>query len=296
MPTEYFSSYDGKKLMAKMASSIPGDAVEIVPNLLPEHEGYEECLPYIYEDNTTWDDPAVILLDIHCPTNIAESTVEIGGRSYKTVELGNNIWLAENLDYKFSGCDISTQANPISGQPTTPTAWYYNNDESQYGIDGSKKCGLLYNWAAVKYIGDNDVIPGWHVATIEDWRDLVLSLGGNNLIDFSRSDCYDEVICAQLNVANGSIDTNWPVDWNGTNIYKFNHIPAGARWVDWISHELGFYKIGVGAAVWTSSQEPENESDPSGDAYLVWADNDYLCIYEDTKLDAYSVRLVKNKD
>ena len=62
----------------------------------------------------------------------------IGGRRYNTIQMPDGkTWLAENLDFKF--CTIG--GNDI---PSSPNAWYYNNDETTYGWNGYK-CGLLYN-------------------------------------------------------------------------------------------------------------------------------------------------------
>ena len=49
------------------------------------------------------------------------NTVVIGGRTYPTVQIGGQIWMAENLDLKVQGIDI----NP-AGAPSTPAAWYYD--------------------------------------------------------------------------------------------------------------------------------------------------------------------------
>ena len=68
-------------------------------------------------------------------------TVNIGGRDYPYVQIGNQLWLAENLDWKFDGCTIGT--NSLSTIEMLGN--YYNNDENTYGVNGNKY-GLLYNY------------------------------------------------------------------------------------------------------------------------------------------------------
>ena len=62
------------------------------------------------------------------------NTVTIGGRAYPTVKIGNQIWMAENLDWKF---EVNGIQIPIGGgSVTTPAAWYLDNDEHTYGWNG----------------------------------------------------------------------------------------------------------------------------------------------------------------
>ena len=99
-----------------------------------------------------------------------QDTVTIGGRKYKTVKIGNQTWLAENLDYKWEGLTFPK----AMGEVHTQGALYYNNDEATYGVNG-KKYGLLYNWHAAKYLNDNKstLLPdGWRVATSSDFNTL----------------------------------------------------------------------------------------------------------------------------
>lgn len=130
------------------------------------------------------------------------NTVVIGGRTYPTVQIGGQIWMAENLDLKASGVDI----NP-SGTPNTPAAWYYNRDEAAYGENGLKY-GLLYNWLAMKLLNDNraNLFPGWHVPTYQEWTELVNYSGGQN-------------------VAGGKLKSR--TDWDGTDDFGFNALHAG---------------------------------------------------------------------
>lgn len=134
--------------------------------------------------------------------------VVIGGRKYKTVLMPDNkVWLAENLDFKFNGCDIGS-----SGIPSTPAAWYYDNDESIWGWNG-RKCGLLYNWYAAEYLEQNKSVllpAGWHVPSRNELFDLVNSVSNSNA----------------LKQQDGGV---WPTGWNGTNEYGFGMLPAGWR-------------------------------------------------------------------
>jgi len=142
-------------------------------------------------------------------------SVKIGGRRYPVVKIGNQLWMAENLDYKFqvNGSQIPTGQ---SGHPSTPAAWYYNNAEATYGIDGTYKCGLLYNWYAAKYLDDNKatLLPdGWHVPSITEWEALIMACGGS-------SDAAGKLKASSV---------SWSVSWNGTDDYGFGVIPCGIR-------------------------------------------------------------------
>ena len=140
-------------------------------------------------------------------SNFRKSEAVIGGKAYRTVRMPDGKeWLAENLDYKF--CNIGG-----GGTPSTPNAWYYNNDEATYGIDGVRKCGLLYNWYAAKFLNDNrsELIPGWHVPTNDEWTALANAVGGTSTAG------------TKLKAANVS----WATSWGGTDDYGFEVLPTG---------------------------------------------------------------------
>lgn len=192
-----------------------------------------------------------------------DPTATIGGRVYRTVTIGGATWLAENLDYKFSGCGIGG-----SGTPSTPNAWYYNNDEATYGIDGTKKCGLLYNGYAVKLLNDNraDLIPGWHVATRDEWDALVNAVGGASIAG------------TRLKAANVS----WATSWGGTDDYGFGILPAGR-------YSGRFTDLGSKTYTWSST-----EYDSSNAYYLNFDTSSSVYPAADYKWLGNSIRLVKD--
>lgn len=110
---------------------------------------------------------------------LIDNTVNIGGRDYPTVTIGGMTWISENLDFKFPGLSVPTHDAELIH---SPQAVYYNYDEATYGVNGNRY-GLLYNGPAVEYLKNNaaTLTPGWHIATEQDWDNLMTAAGGKNI-------------------------------------------------------------------------------------------------------------------
>jgi uncharacterized protein (TIGR02145 family) len=277
-PTIYKPSiYKGNGIYKNGGAGGGGGGVPYLKNIMPttgvkvvDENGYigGDFLGVYYPGTNYYNNFAVVIPGADYSTSglgtvtFVDTTVTIGGRVYRTVTIGSATWLAENLDHKFSGCGIGG-----SGISSTPNAWYYGNDEATYGIDGTRKCGLLYNWYAVKLMNDNrsELIPGWHVPTNDEWTALANAVGGTG------------VAGTRLKAA----DVPWATSWGGTDDYGFGVLPAGY-------YGDIFFDVGSLARFWTITES-------GSDAYDQLFDTG-ATMYQDTRSKdrGYSVRLVKD--
>lgn len=100
------------------------------------------------------------------------TVTDVDGNVYKTIKIGNQVWMAENLKV----IHYNTGTKPEDKIPLVenggnwanlaePGYCYYNNS-----VDNKIKYGALYNWYAVS---TGKLAPkGWHVATQADWEEL----------------------------------------------------------------------------------------------------------------------------
>ena len=127
----------------------------------------------------------------HGANSLPRDSVVIDGTRYKTVKIGTQLWMAENLNSRFN---LSSGTNM-----NVPSCTYYDG-ESTYG-----KYGLLYNGRALYYLNSNKstYFPGWHIPSVSEINQLITSTGS---------------IAAALKSA---------TEWNGTDAYGFNALPSG---------------------------------------------------------------------
>ena len=112
------------------------------------------------------------------PSEIKTETVtDIDGNVYRTVKIGSQLWMAENLKttrYR-NGDTIKTTENvflDLSRESRPTYQWIYRGDSTNV-----EKYGRLYTWFAVK--DTCKLCPeGWHVPDNSEWAVLIDSLGG----------------------------------------------------------------------------------------------------------------------
>lgn len=188
---------------------------------------------------------SIILIGCSKPTqeetqNQSNTVTDKEGNVYKTVTIGTQIWMAENL--KTTKYNDGTIIPNITGETawaalTTPAHCWYNNDYSKNGTI----YGALYNWYVVDSSNQNKIAPdGWHIPSDAEWTILTNYLGGLSL----AGDKLRET---------GT--THWTNPNNGsTNESGFTGLPGGIRYFAAISTGT-FETLGSGSGYWSSTSD-----------------------------------------
>ncbi len=167
---------------------------------------------------------------VNCPTCGYPITDIRDGKTYNTVSIGEQCWMAQNMNI---GTRINGSANQTNNQVIEK--YCYNDLESNCDIYGG-----LYQWnEAMQYLttaGVQGICPaGWHLPTDAEWTVLTTFLGGES-------------------VAGGKMKEAGTTHWSspntgGTNSSGFTALPGGERY-----YFSGFGAITDNAYFWSSSE------------------------------------------
>ena len=199
-------------------------------------------------------------------------------RTYKTVKIGNQTWMAENLKF---------------AQDSLVESWCYEDDDFN-----CEKYGRLYRWmtavgkteeecgyqkaCSLTYPVQGICPEGWHIPSKEEFETLIETVGGY------------AVAGARL-----KSKENWEPAWNGcvgTDDYQFSAVSGG--WYRPYSEHFGegnYY-----AAIWSSTELEDwhraNEEDRHILVYTLrfFNDKDSVDIGESNRDYGLSVRCLKD--
>jgi uncharacterized protein (TIGR02145 family) len=221
----------------------------------------------------------------------AEKPAEKAGGGFKTVKIGNQTWMAENLNYEVKGSKCGG-TNLMESEES----FYLLEDENTENCD---KYGRLYKWATAMALPSdcNDkscasqisekhkgICPsGWHIPSNADW---------NVLMKFVDPSCSDNSDCAgagtKLKTTSGWEKTLFEgKSGNGTDDYGFAALPGGE------GYSGGDFR-GVGnSATWWSASEG---SSAVFYTYIRSMSNLYgkVSWYESPKVHFFSIRCIQN--
>ena len=178
------------------------------------------------------------------------------GKTYQTVVIGSQTWMAENLDYEM------------------PDSWCYENNP-----DNCCQYGRLYTWEAAK----NGCPAGWHTPTEEEWQELELYLGMPEK-EAAEYLYRGEDVGAKLKSREG-----WESGDGenfGNNESGFSALPGGIR----VFYDESFINLGKQGYWWSSSWDGQHGFRRSLFADKTGIDRDLA-----TLTNAYSVRCVKDR-
>ncbi len=142
------------------------------------------------------------------------SVTDVDGNEYKTIQIGNQVWMAENLKVKHyrNGDDVRLVNGGDIWVDLESGAYCYPNNN----VANEDPYGLLYNFYSVN--DSRNIAPeGWHIPSREEFSELMYYLGG-----------YDD--------AGGKLKTVGNTYWNSTLITADNEG----------SNESGFSAVAAG--------------------------------------------------
>ena len=195
-------------------------------------------------------------------------TDERDGKRYKTVTIGDQVWMAENLNYV-----DSAKTPSLKGE-----SWCYNNEAANCTVGGR-----LYTWYAAidweKLATDADnpldcrnysipcglsgmvqgICPsGWHLPSHAEWNALFVAVGGQST---SVEEVYSQSPAAGKGLKS---QTGWHNAGNGTDAFGFSALPVGFRDVNggydydghyahfWSSTEINVSDVFIMEAIYSS--------------------------------------------
>lgn len=197
---------------------------------------------------------------------------DIDGNNYKTIKVGNQEWMAENLrTSKFANGDVIVNSTgSYWSLDSTKPVWCYYQDINQYNIP----YGKLYNWYAV--VDNRNVCPaGWHVPTTTEWTVLTQALQDEN---------GNAVPIGNKLKEEGTSHWNSP-NLGANNESGFTALPSGVRTYLNASSDLG-----TRAYYWTSSES----NSQNANYYQLTSTTTSVNLNSSPKANGLSVRCVKN--
>ena len=215
---------------------------------------------------------------------------ERDGQTYKTVKIGSQWWMAENLNYAYL-------------QPTA------EEDSSSFCFDNlpenCKKYGRLYLWSAMMdsagvfpentktkgcskgvecYVSETvrGVCPkGWHVPDRSEWVTLREAMDAFSIVEKDSVEIH--YWGDKLMTTSGWSDERG-VDKNGTDEYGFSALPGGFAWV---KDPISYQSLGTHGRFWSTYE--------MGDCCVVYLEVSFSAMFDKLpRFYANSIRCVKD--
>ncbi|MDR2554981.1 MAG: hypothetical protein LBC64_06085 [Fibromonadaceae bacterium] len=210
-----------------------------------------------------------------CPDAVTgNNTVTCGGKTYRTVKIGEQTWMAENLNYTVKGSRCYGEGGTLS------------DSKIQTNCD---KYGRLYDWATAMALPSScntstcagqvnpkhrGICPsGWHIPSDADWDALITAAGG-----------IIQTAGKYLKATNGWNDYNGE-SGNGTDEFGFAALPGGGY------SNGDFSNVGNNGYWWSASESGAYGAYGRSMYYL----NEFVAWFSGNKGDyLFSIRCLKD--
>ena len=212
-----------------------------------------------------------------------KTPVSYGGKSYEAVLIGEQVWMAENLNYAVEGSKCYGEDGEVVigwDEDNNPITETLSNAEVQ---DNSVKYGRLYDWATAMGFESScnsstcsgqipphrSICPsGWHIPSRNDWEILTEYVGGYR------------TAATKLKAKGG-----WNENSNGTDEFGFSALPGGHGYSGG-----SFYSVGDYGVWWSASESSSNKVYYQGMGY----DGNGTFWVSDNKSGLLSVRCLQD--
>ncbi|NQV13808.1 fibrobacter succinogenes major paralogous domain-containing protein [bacterium] len=205
------------------AGSIDGTGSSVIYTAPPE-KGISTVTCFVDDgiDSTSWS------VEVNNYNWVTASVADIDGNVYRTITIGDQEWMAENL--VVTRYRDSTEIQTVYGGYD-----WMNLDETETGAyvayehNASGRYGYLYNWYAV---ANNRILApeGWRVPTDDDWKELEMNLGMSQM-DVDDNDFRGTNEGSKL--AGNSVSAEWSMNELRNNVdfgtSGFLALPGGKR-------------------------------------------------------------------
>jgi len=184
-----------------------------------------------------------------------QTNLTYGGQTYEIVEIGNQCWMAENLNYE------------------TTNSWWYENNSANGDV-----YGRLYTWEAALTACPS----GWSLPSDDQWKQMEMALG------MSQS-AADDTGWRGTNEG-GKMKETGTTHWNYPNTYAtnssgFTALPGGRRY-----NGGSFQFHGIYGNWWSSSER----TGTSAWVRFLINENGKVARNGTQKADGFSVRCLKD--
>lgn len=173
------------------------------------------------------------------PSTVVKGTIvdDRDGKTYKTVKIGKQTWMAENLNFKAGNSSCYDNQESSCEEYGRLYTWADAMDSAAVFSTNGKGCGDENNCSPTYPV--RGICPqNWHLPTLAEFDSLKVAVGGRSI--------------AGTNLKSAS---GWNNEGNGTDAYGFSALPSGNR-----VFGLGsFWHKGSRAFFWSATERSEKD-------------------------------------
>ncbi len=184
--------------------------------------------------------------------------------TYKTVRIGNQVWMAENMNYR-----VTDKADGLD------SASYCVGDDPA----NCNKFGRLYSWSAAK---SDACMDGWHLPSEEEWNTLFEFVGGSDVAG---------VLLRSVEEWRSIEDKSeeFTKVYKGVDAYGFSVLPYDVR----NTNNAAMAVTIKSARYWTGTKAKEGGD---GMAIAFSGDRDAVTVVAGDAENTYAVRCIKTEE